>query len=526
MEVVKAFTSNNLHTEITIKGTHEKPLFRASDIGTVLEIANIRSNLQELSETEKVVVLTDTIRGIQSVTYITAKGLYKILFRSRKPIAEQFQNWICDVIEEIRLTGEYNLQNELKLAKEKTEEAKKRIEELEKQNESLSDEKIPSIYIYNVDTRLSPPELKIGYTLNVQTRIRPYKQVCKHGRLEFSHQVYNKNIKVFENFIHNMLSDFLVKDEVFRIEVDEAKLILLGMVNRINLLKIQSPTERQSKLRKLLDYENLIINNHESKTSTMSIGTQTDVDDKNIELTNSFVDEKNELTQKFNQYIDECCIVRHDAEVYSGDIEGRFRLWSKIIKQDVTQALNNYLKTRFRYARITNQDKNQLLYGYIGVTLKEIEYKKLLVNSDEQDFIYHSCVFSPSGKVLNSDLIEEYSKWKRTLNKRETDADASNLKKYLSYTGYAIFTTLWAFGGSGQGYYGISLKNQTNNVKKTSSTGKKVEKRLIESDQLIGTWETIAKAADSEKICAAKMSRSIKNKILYNNEYYYCLSTK
>jgi hypothetical protein len=257
----------------------------------------------------------------------------------------------------------------------------------------------------------------------------------------------------------------------------------------------------------------------------MTIGTQTDIDDNNVvELTNSIVKEESKLIQQFNKYIDECCIVRHDAEVYSGDIEGRFRLWSKILKQDVSQAFNNYLKTRFRYARIATQDRNQLLYGYIGVTLKEIEYKKLLVNSDEQDFIYHSCVFSPSGKVLNADLIEEYSKWKRSLNKPETDSDASNLKKYLSSTGYAIFTTLWAFGGSGQGYYGLSLKNQINNVKKTSSTGKKVEKRLIEKDQLIGRWETIAKAADSEKICPAKMSRSIKNKTLYNNDYYYCLS--
>jgi prophage antirepressor-like protein len=66
-------------------------------------MGNIRSNIQELNENDKAVVVTDTIRGHQSVTFITAKGLYKILFRSRKPIAEQFQNWVCDVVEELRL---------------------------------------------------------------------------------------------------------------------------------------------------------------------------------------------------------------------------------------------------------------------------------------------------------------------------------------------------------------------------------------------------------------------------------------
>lgn len=43
MEVVKAFNENNLHTEIVIKGTYQEPLFRASDIGTILDISTIRS---------------------------------------------------------------------------------------------------------------------------------------------------------------------------------------------------------------------------------------------------------------------------------------------------------------------------------------------------------------------------------------------------------------------------------------------------------------------------------------------------
>ena len=117
MEIVKAFNSNNLHTEIVIKGTYEKPLFRANDIATVLEISNIRTSINDFNESEKVVHSMDTLGGQQSVTFLTAKGLYKILFKSRKPIAEKFQNWVCEVIEEIRLTGNYNLEKQLKDAK-------------------------------------------------------------------------------------------------------------------------------------------------------------------------------------------------------------------------------------------------------------------------------------------------------------------------------------------------------------------------------------------------------------------------
>lgn len=121
MEVVKAFNSNNLHTEIVIKGTYDTPLFRAIDIGNVLEIKTIRSTIQHFDHTEKVVDTIDTPGGAQQVTFLTAKGLYKVLFKSRKPIAEKFQDWVCEIIEELRKKGTYSLQKEFdaKLVKEK-----------------------------------------------------------------------------------------------------------------------------------------------------------------------------------------------------------------------------------------------------------------------------------------------------------------------------------------------------------------------------------------------------------------------
>jgi prophage antirepressor-like protein len=119
MEIVKAFNSNSLHTEIVIKGTCEEPLFRATDIGEILEMSNIRAHIQHFNESEKVVNTIDTLGGSQQVTFLTEKGLYKVLFKSRKPIAEKFQNWVCEVIKEIRLNGVYDLQKQL--AKQKIE---------------------------------------------------------------------------------------------------------------------------------------------------------------------------------------------------------------------------------------------------------------------------------------------------------------------------------------------------------------------------------------------------------------------
>ena len=105
MDIVKAFNANDLHTEIVIKGTIDDPLFRASDVGVILDISNIRMSITEFDESEKrAVSTTDSTGRMQEVTFLTEKGLYKVLFRSRKPIAQKFQNWVCEVIKEIRST--------------------------------------------------------------------------------------------------------------------------------------------------------------------------------------------------------------------------------------------------------------------------------------------------------------------------------------------------------------------------------------------------------------------------------------
>jgi hypothetical protein len=56
MDIVKAFHANDLHTEITIKGTFEDPLFRASDIGLILDIKQISVSIKNFDNDEKVMI--------------------------------------------------------------------------------------------------------------------------------------------------------------------------------------------------------------------------------------------------------------------------------------------------------------------------------------------------------------------------------------------------------------------------------------------------------------------------------------
>jgi hypothetical protein len=234
---------------------------------------------------------------------------------------------------------------------------------------------------------------------------------------------------------------------------------------------------------------------------------------------------EDENTKKFAEFIDTMCIVRSDVEESSTVMEGQFRIWSKTKpKKETFHALKNYLDTRFKPSRISNQTKDQLVHGYIGVKLKDLTYKKKHSDNDAETFLFQVCHFSPCGKILNSTLLEEYQRWKKSVNKDVSDTDMADLKKYLNDCEYVIKATVWTDKGSNEGYYGVSLKSEEHKHKTTSSTGKSVEKREIKTNVLLGKWETIAKAASSEGMSPAKMSRSIKNAVKFNDDYFYQIS--
>lgn len=209
MEVVKAFNSNNLHTEIVIKGTINEPLFRASDVGTVLEMGNIRTSINDFNDSEKVVHTMDTLGGSQQVTFLTEKGLYKVLFKSRKPIAEKFQNWVCEVIKEIRLNGVYDLQKQLLQVED--QKAKEYELKLEKQK-VIEREKIllkeyasigSIIYVIKVKTFENGQYIiKLGESRRgVKDRYNEHKYKYEECLLLDCFAV-NKS-KDFESFLHN-----------------------------------------------------------------------------------------------------------------------------------------------------------------------------------------------------------------------------------------------------------------------------------------------------------------------------------
>ena len=203
MDIVKAFNTNDLHTEIAIKGTIDDPLFRASDVGVVLDMVNIRATIVDFDDSEKrAVKVVDSTGRMQDVTFLTEKGLYKVLFRSRKPIAQKFQNWVCEVIKEIRLKGIYKMQTEInKAIEEKNEAIEEKNEAIEVKNkirEKTLIEHFPSnvqcVYYGTIENKSEKGErlIKFGNSNSLKNRIYNHKKTYDNFRLINAFKVENK----------------------------------------------------------------------------------------------------------------------------------------------------------------------------------------------------------------------------------------------------------------------------------------------------------------------------------------------
>jgi phage anti-repressor protein len=413
---------------------------------------------------------------------------------------------------------------------ESEEGKKKKEEELQKQKEEnellqKTNREVPMIYVYNTDARQADTIVKIGISNHLNARMKSYKTSHPYGKLEFYKEIdIAHDLHLFEKMIHDKLTFLRVKHEMFRMSVDEAVMCITNEYNNIKLLQNTTESERKSKIQKIYEYTNKIINDEPEVPNkvTFEQSTQTDFNEMDP-MTVQIIHGNPELLKKFDNFIENHCIVRADVEISAKDIMGVYRLQAREAIKEVTHAFNDYLRRRFKYDRLQAQDADQVVLGFIGVTLKKQEYKKSESASEEETFVFEKCVFTPAGTALSKDIVEEYKDWKRIMKKPwDEKNDSIRLKTFLKACPYVLFETVWTTSGNGQGFYGIKLKRDVK-YHRTSSTGCKIFKKDM-NNHVLCEYATIAKAAETEKMCPAKMSRSVKNRVIFHGDagdYFY-----
>jgi hypothetical protein len=453
---------------------------------------NIISEIKETTEKEKIKLQKEKQRGIEQATIaqfpVNTECIYfgtidntneaketLIKFGHTNDLATRVTNH-RKIYDNFILTGAFRVQNKVEI-----ENLIKSHPKIKRQMRSIEVKGKQKTEIIAYD--------EISFTIDVLTK--KIKDII-HAKT-YSIENFNRMLKQND--------ELLIENSLLKDEIDKQKVLITKQAVEMN------------EMRELIEKQKVSI----ATTSAIVEAEQQSVYQNEI-LT---IDEN---TKKFNEFINTMCIVRPDVEETSTNMEGQFRIWCKTKpKKETFHALKNYLDIRFKHARLSTQNKDNVVYGYIGVKLKEIQYKKKFESNITELFLFSVCVFSPTGKILNSTLLTEYQRWKKSTDRECTENDMKELKDYLNSCEYALKATIWSENVSNEGYYGLSLKNDEPRNKYFSSTGKPVEKRLVQTNEVFGRWDTIAKAAVSEKISAAKMSRSIKNKVVFN-DYYYCIA--
>jgi len=120
LDTIYAFETNN----IRVVGSIDKPKFVVKDICNALGLTNSSETVRNVpikwrsSETLKTAAGNE-----QEMLLVSEPGLYKLIMRSNKPIAQKFQEWVCeDVLPSIRKTGQYNIEQLKKTIEEKEAE--------------------------------------------------------------------------------------------------------------------------------------------------------------------------------------------------------------------------------------------------------------------------------------------------------------------------------------------------------------------------------------------------------------------
>ena len=152
-------------TSVKVVGTFEEPWFCGRDVCEILEYSNIKDALQkhvqqkskkslkELSEELGCKTHPNTVLGLQNLStqfpqcqavYINEPGLYALILRSKAPLANQFQDFICDVVlPSIRKYGQYihskqqaiEFEERLMLKDKQRQEAERQHQEAERQHQ-------------------------------------------------------------------------------------------------------------------------------------------------------------------------------------------------------------------------------------------------------------------------------------------------------------------------------------------------------------------------------------------------------
>ncbi|KAJ3059964.1 hypothetical protein HK102_009735, partial [Quaeritorhiza haematococci] len=196
------------------------------------------------------------IKSQLAFNFLTELGLYRLILASKKPFAKQFKKWVCSVIKEIRLTGQYQLQKEVDESKAKliefqeekaaikaqAEEDRKRAEEAEAarkeaEAKAAEEQKRHEELELKLQKRTYEPIEKTGHVYVIETDggIKTANRNDIKILLDFE----TSNPDLLERTVHYILDRYRSNSnrEFFDCDTEHIKRIVILAGNTIDTLK-------------------------------------------------------------------------------------------------------------------------------------------------------------------------------------------------------------------------------------------------------------------------------------------------
>ena len=153
-------TFNFNASTIRVIGNHEEPWLVAKDICDILGLKNITNALLNIPDKQRSLIRLNSLGGNQNFIIISEQAVYKLIMRSNKPIAQPFQDYVCEeILPSIRRTGQYKLDELYKQLEAKNNQLEAKNNQLEAKNKE-SDELIQQLDEKDEELEKSQQEVK------------------------------------------------------------------------------------------------------------------------------------------------------------------------------------------------------------------------------------------------------------------------------------------------------------------------------------------------------------------------------
>lgn len=371
--IVKAFENNPiaiLHEEINDKKIY---YFKASDVGKVLDIVNIRTSIINFDEDEKVVRTTYSSNGGNPETiFLTSQGVYRLLYNSKKEVAKKFRKWAGNILDDIIFNESTELKKQLEQQKEETqrllEEKELQLQEKEleliKYKEKVYEEIEKTGHIYVIKT---DGGTKVGKTKDaVKKRIKGL-QTGNINDIEILLDFKTSNADLLEKTVHYILERYRCNSnrEFFDCDVDFIKTVVETIGKVVDTLKsCYQQITREEILAKLSENGiniNLETTKYEREIMYENKESNTIVLEEESELYN-WLNNNIEPTKNGILRLKKICELYLDTDNVHAKLSNKIRL-----------EIEKWIKTR--YKNLNYQYKDSCLHGeryrgWIGLKLK------------------------------------------------------------------------------------------------------------------------------------------------------------